>query len=825
MSVNTATRRVFPRPPQLCRRDRPHTRALLVIIIASGWTGAARAESVDETAVPSSNSPGELHEVVVSARRHEERLENVPVSVSALSADALAEQKVMSEADLQSATPGLTVRQVSASNQFSFALRGQAADAFSGTAPTVLTYFNEFQSSGTTSTAFFDLQSVQVLKGPQGTLFGRNTTGGAVLYEAVRPGRQLDGYLRLSGGNYSEEYAEGAINLPFGDVAALRLAGEYQKRDGLQHNLLLGMHPDSIDEKNGRASLLLTPTEQLENLTTFQYGKYGGYNAALRISNAYPVGSTHTSSRCIDPSSPGVCHLNTTAAELYGPPGYKVFGLFPSPQLPGHNGILDFINKQRSQGFYDVSANKTGAHDADQKLVVNKTTYTFSKAAVLKNIAGYNKILSRDSTDEDGSPYQLYTVSFIGGPGGEGHTYDAKQYSEELQLSGVVANDRLNYILGGYYGRDDEGTNLPVVIGLDFVPIIGQPISRPFRVNFENHDMSRAGYFQGSYEMIPGMHVTAGFRETWENVTIIHRRGCCTTLPDDLYALAGVPNATQKLHKPSWTVGLDYQVTPETLLYVTQRGSYRAGGFNGISAVPNPANPAGPYLNNEFKPETTWDVEIGAKFAGKLGGMPARFTVAVYDQTVKDIQRVVYFGIAGQTSNARKARTTGVEVEGQLDLARWLQAGVSYAYTNARFIDGHGTVVDPAGVIHSLILGPLGDTPKQSGSAYVRVVKELPGERGELVVRGDVFAQSDFFYTNLADSYTPDTRIGGYSLMNLRLEWNDIFGSKISVAGWGRNLADKQYLVGGQSLGAVVGINTTLPGVPRTYGADVFVKF
>jgi iron complex outermembrane receptor protein len=794
------------------------------MISVSGWNGAALAENVDEVAAPSSNSPGELQEVVVSARRREERLEKVPVAVSALSAEALAEQKVMSETDLESSTPGLTVRQVSTSNQFSFALRGQTQDAFSGTSPTVLTYFNEFQSSGTTSTAFFDLQSVQVLKGPQGTLFGRNATGGAVLYEAVRPGRRLEGYLRVSGGNHAEAYGEGAINLPFGDVAALRLAGEYQKRDGLQHNLLLGMNPDSIDEKNGRASLLLTPTGQLENLTTFQYGKYGGYSAAIRISNAYPIGATHTSPLCIDPSSPGVCRLNTLAAELYGPPGSKVFGQFPSPQLPGYNGIFDFINKQRSQGFYDVSANRTAAHDADQKLVVNKTTYTFSKAAVLKNIIGYNKVVSRDYTDEDGSPYQLYTVGLNGGRSGEGHTYDTKQYSEELQLTGLLANDRLNYIIGGYYGRDDEGINLPTLVGADFTSIIGQPISGPFRVNYENQEISKAGYVQGSYELIHGMHVTAGFRETWEHVTVIHRRGCCDVLPDDLYALAGVPNATQTLHKPSWTVGLDYQVTPDMLLYVTQRGSFRAGGFNGLISVPDPANPSGPHRNDEFRPETTWDVELGAKFAGRIGGMPARFTVAAYDQTVKDIQRVVYFEF-GQTTNARKARTTGVEFEGQLELARWLQVGVNYAYTNARYMDGHGIVVGAAGDIHNVILGPFGDTPKHSGSAYVRVVKELPGERGQLVARGDVFAQSEFFYTNLADSYTPDTHIGGYSLMNLRLECNDIFGSKISVSAWGRNLVDKQYLVGGNSLGAVTGTNATLPGVPRTYGGDVFVKF
>jgi iron complex outermembrane recepter protein len=795
MNVKPTIQSAFTWLPRLCRCQRLRTGAL--VIIANGWIGVALAGNADDSAPdPSANSAGDLQEVVVSARRHEERLENVPVSVSVLSAQTLAEQKVQSETDLQSSVPGLTVRQSTTSNQLSFDIRGQTQDADSATAPTVLTYFNEFQSSGVTSTAFFDLQSVQVLKGPQGTLFGRNATGGAVLYEAVRPGSQLDGYLQLTSGNYFDREAQGAFNVPFGDVAALRIAGEFQQRDGLQTNLLLGTHPDSIDNNNVRASLLLTPAEHLENLTTFQYGKYGGYSAELRIANAYPVGATHTSPLCIEPGSPGVCHLNTTGAALYGPAG---------PQVPGYNGILDFINKQSSQDFYDVSGYRNSAHDAHERLVVNKTTYTFSDAAVLKNIAGYNNVISVDTPTDDGSPFQVLEAD---------HTYDSKQYSEELQLSGVVANSRLNYILGGYYGRDDEGQHVLYEVGGGYTP----PIAGPTLNSYVIQDTSRAGYFQASYELIPGVHATGGFRETWESVTIVHGNG-------DAYALAGVPNATQTVQKPSWTVGLDYQVTPGMLLYVTQRGSYRAGGFNGLSSVVNPNNLSGPQLNNEFQPETTWDVEIGSKFAGTLGGRPARLTLAVYDQTVNNVQRAVYYGVAAQTSNARQARTTGVEVEGQLDLARWLQVGVNYAYTNARYTDGRATVVDTSGVIHDVILGPFGDTPTQSGSAYVRLVKDLSDGRGQLVARGDVFAQSGFYYSNLADTYTPDTHIGGYSLLNLRLEWNDICGSKMSVAAWGRNLTDKQYLVGGLALGAAVGVNSTLPGVPRTYGADVFMKF
>src|SRR5437870_2619509 len=322
------------------------TLALLLAVAPEAHSSASASSNQAED-----SESGGLTEVVVTARRKDEKLEKVPVAVAALSQADVAERRIISEADLESATPGLTVRQTSSSNQLSFALRGQALDAFSFTSPTVLTYFNEFQTSGVTSTAFFDLQSVQILKGPQGTLFGRNATGGAVLYQAQRPTKELGGYLRLGAGNYSNKEFEGAFNMPLGEMVALRVAGAYQDREGFQRNLVLGLRPGSADNKNVRASLLVSPSESLENLTVVQYGKYGGYSAALKISNAYPIGAIHNSNLC----PPGGCVLNATTAILYRPPGALGPADPGSPvQRAGYNGILDFINRQKSAGFLDL---------------------------------------------------------------------------------------------------------------------------------------------------------------------------------------------------------------------------------------------------------------------------------------------------------------------------------------------------------------------------------------------------------------------------------------------------------------------------------------
>jgi iron complex outermembrane recepter protein len=160
---------------------------------------------------------GAFQEVVVTARRQNEDLEKVPLAVNALSTSALAEQHVTTEQELQTAVPGLLTVASTSTNQLAFSIRGQALDPHSYTSPTVLAYFDEFQTGGITSTTFFDLQSVQVLKGPQGTLFGRNATGGAVLYTTAQPGQELEAYFDYTAGNFNEQKAEGAVTIPLAE--------------------------------------------------------------------------------------------------------------------------------------------------------------------------------------------------------------------------------------------------------------------------------------------------------------------------------------------------------------------------------------------------------------------------------------------------------------------------------------------------------------------------------------------------------------------------------------------------------------------------------
>ena len=777
--------------------------------------------ATDADTTPGDQS-GALQGIVVTARRQSEDLERVPVAVVASSTSALSEQHVTNEQELQTAVPGLLAIPSTSANQLAFSIRGQALDAYSFTSPTVLAYFDEFQTGGVTSTTFFDLQSVQVLKGPQGTLFGRNATGGAVLYTTTPPGKELQGYFNYTTGSFNEQKVEGAVTIPLVDWASVRLATEDEHRDGYEHNIYLNVDEGSIDNRNFRGTLSLTPLDALQNTSTVQYGRQGGNSGALKIVSA--------NVKC--PPSP-----SCVGAELF-PPGVPTGGAYPA-KLASYNGLLNFIAMERGQPFWDVWNHSDDGHDAQLKEAVNRTTYTVNADLSIRNIVGYNQVISTDRLDVDGSPFQILPV----GANREGLIYSTEQYSEELQLAGTAVAKRLNYLVGGYYDRDDEGENIPVNVGCGSFafPVTpenpeGCEVPGGFRYNFESDEESRALFGQATYELIDNLRATVGYRETWEDINF--RYVDDGSVPEDAHQLAGVPlPPILSEREPSWTLGLDYQLSPQTLLYIAQRGGFRVGGFNGTSIV---QTSKGATNIDSFKPEIARDLELGIKYAGRLGVFPVRVNADVYEERVRDAQRVVYAGVAAFTLNADKTQVDGFELDALVDLTSWLQAGLDYAYTDARYTDGstHFTQVEAiTGAIdnRTVILGPYGDAARNTGSLYVRVAHDLPNSLGQLVVRQDLYSQSYFYYTNFAGSVNvppngigpldPNTKISGYTLLNARVEWNDVAGSKVHAAAYVRNMLNKQYAVGGVGYGAVIGVDSVILGTPRMAALEVGFQF
>ena len=470
-----------------------------------------------------------------------------------------------------------------------------------------------------------------------------------------------------------------------------------------------------------------------------QYGRQGGNSGASKIAGVYI--------KC--PPSP-----SCAAVELF-PPAVPTGGTY-AVNLASYNGLLNFVAMEGKQPFWNVWNDGDDGHDAQLKEAVNKTTYTVNDELSIKNVAGYNQVDSRDRFDADGSPFEILTSGTSGGPNQGGLLYSTEQYSEELQLAGTALAKRLNYLVGGYYNRDNEGQNAPVNIGCGSIafPVTpenpyGCEIPGGLRYNFENDELSRAFFGQATYELIDNLRATAGYRETWEDINF--RYVDDGSVPADAHQSAGVrspPNLRER--EPSWTLGLDYQLTPETLLYIAQRGGFRVGGFNGASVV---RTSTGSINIDSYKPEIARDLEFGIKYAGRLGGVPLRINADVYEERVRDAQRVVSTDLSSFTVNAEKTQVDGFELDALIDLTFWLQAGLNYAYTDARYTDGstHFTEVDAITRTidnRSVILGPYGDAAKNAGSLYLRLAHELPNSLGQLVVRQDLYSQSYFYYSN-----------------------------------------------------------------------------
>jgi len=764
--------------------------AFMCLSLAGAAPGMADTDTVQPAASDS------LDEVVVTARRRDESLERVPLAITAFGSEQLAAHQITTEADLQSATPGLTIRQTSSQNQLNYSIRGQSVDAFSGSSPGVLPYIDEVQVSANTSTAFFDLQSVQVLKGPQGTLFGRNATGGAVLYESQKPTNDFGGYVEARLGNYDTREYQGAINLPIvDDKVLLRVAGLTLDSRGYVHNLYddgwLGGAATSV----GRVSLTLKPIEGLENTSTFQYGHFGGTNAPTQLYSANACGSTNN----------GIPLLSAVAC-LYNPafPGFAAFLAAHPRAYPG--GVYAFVAYQKSLGPWNANVDFPAEHDANAGFFINNTAYDVNPDLKVKNIFGYTHSRSSEQNDFDGTNYPIFAAGSETDPMAE--VFRVRQVSDELQVQGRAFDDALNFLAGAYYSYEQDQDDYPLE-AFDLSPVIP---GTPVRYHWQITDRSRALFTQETLSLGGGFSVTAGLRETWEDTGIEELNGSI---------FAGADPEQQSARKPSWNLSVEYQATPDLLFYAATRASWRTGGFNGTSpALPAYASGGG----NVFKPETTKDVEIGAKFSGRVADMPVRLNLAAYNQWVDDIQRTAYLILDGNplaiTVNVPRAEITGLESEGEIRPLSWLQVGGSVTYADARYTD---PTVSYFG--NTLAFGPYGDTPRWSGTLFAQATESLPGTLGDLSLRADYYIQSAQYFSNLNSTINPGTELPSYRLVNLRLDWSKIRNTGLAGSLYVRNLTNQQYYVGGIPQGADLGLNQASPGRPRMFGIDLKYSF
>lgn len=770
-------------------------------------------------------------DIIVTANRRDQSLSRTPVAISVVSADTLAKANIVSETDLRQATPGLQVRTGQSSSQINFSLRGQSQDPYSNARPGVLPYFNEVQISGSAgASAFYDLQSIQVLKGPQGTLFGRSATGGALLFTTAKPTDKLGGYISGLYGNYDSYKLEGALNLPLaGDQLMLRVAGFWKGREGFQRNLYDGGREGDQKQFGVRPSLTAQFGPDVRNELVVDYYESNSENTVGVISGLLPFAGgasapfvpaqfLYAGNRTPAALFTGVCTVQAFAGVAAACPPAAIPGLtdfynayFSDPRRP--SSLTQALADQQARGPFTISSDALNIARTRNTVVSNTTSFEIGADTTIKNIIGYAAIRGFNAAEVDGTAFGITESGVKGGPK-RGIQTTINQYSDELQVVGKALDSHLEYVVGGFVSSERTTTRQQSSL----FDIVFGGIDQTNAATISND--TYAGYAQGTYRFgDSGFSLTGGGRYTSEKVGKQVLRG-------DTFrtALGETPPAgydydqSRTFNRFSYTAGAQYQASDSLLLYVTHRRAYKSGGYNYIVAPLVGSAAAG---GDGYEAEKVTDVETGAKFNGFAGSMPVRLNLAGYYNWIDNRQSAGFAfingGPAAVTVNVPKARVYGVELDGQVKPVDFLTLGGNFNYTNAKITDGNVSILGTA-----VAYDQVPDTPKIATAAFADVTVPVTGNLSASV-HGDVYYQSSNTISPRSIN-NAGTQLGSYTLANFRV------GVQDDTAGWSltanlKNAFDKVYYAGGLQIGEISQINTLIPGDPRTYTLELRFKF
>jgi len=602
---------------------------------ADADAGAAAASS--DRAEHVTGEPMGLGEIIVTARRRAENVQDVPIAVNVISQEALTNQDIRTFSDLEALTPGVdTCCSRGSVSQFTFIRGINSAVGYFAEVPTLL------NGSG----FYFDIGNVEVLKGPQGTLFGIATNGGAVLVEPARPTHKLEGYSSVTLGNYNRETYEGVINLPVSDNFSLRLGIQRQTRDGYVHDMTNNIDLGNEDYTVGRISAQWDITDKLSNYTVWNYYSADDRPAPLGI----PYGPTA-----------GIA------------PGGLFGQVFAGPALNA------WIAQSLKLYPYNIVGTDISTRDVThQTNVTNITTYTINDNLKIKNIIGFDSTTEHSVSDIDASPFPGYETGIaptqFSGP--------TLQYSEELQLQGEAFDKHLTYVLGTF--NDQNNIQDP---GIIYQAVLGSESATQSVQSGHTHSI----FAEGTYSLdslLQGLAVTAGYRETWDERAASQRLFSATGVPlSDFFSSA-------KWAKGSYRIGLTYKPNAETMFYFTNSKGYSAGGFN--LTAPDAAD-------QRFNPEVLNNFEVGMKSEWTLGGVRGRTNFATYYGLYDDIQAQVTTRcqtatgpvLCQLTRNAAKGKIDGFESEFTIIPADWLSIGGNVGFMEGRYTNYQG--LDPTG--------------------------------------------------------------------------------------------------------------------------------
>ncbi|MDV3256855.1 MAG: TonB-dependent receptor [Sphingomonas sp.] len=748
---------------------------------------AATQDAVaDQPAAAEAAEPEATGDIVVTARRTEENVQRVPAAISAFSEKTLDRIQATDTTGLQGAVPNLNVVQGrGSSNAANIFIRGIGQpDALQTFDPAVGVYVDDVYLSRIRGNQLdlLDVERVEVLRGPQGTLYGKNTIGGAIKFVTRKPGQEFRANGSIAVGSYNQFDLKGAVSGPLSDTLSAGIAVMRAVRDGYVEDRNDSREYNDRDTVAGRAALAFTPS------SSFRFDLAADYaHDDAKLNTGAPINE--------------LVHLftPTVIVPLEQDPEDYDFTVETTPGLPNSTKMTHW------------GLSGTAAIDLSDQLT-------------LKSISAFRKLHSKDYIDIDATAAEVGDVLV---------DVHQKQLSQEVQLT--YTGDRLTAVAGLYYLKEDveshqeayadDLVNLTAFRGILSDLLLG-PTNFPTFLRTIDDDLtthSYAAYANASYALTDALRLSGGLRWTREEKDYFRTTSTFSNSPLLTSVAPFVFEAKDHWSDLSPMASVDYQFSPSTMAYLRYAKGFKSGGFNGR------ANEVG--SATAYDPETADSIEAGLKttIARQL-----RFNVAVFHNNYKDFQaRVSDLDESTvpptpllSVLNAGKLRIRGAELEAAWTPTPELLIDTQIGYLDAEYKDfddlrftnfgGSRAFQEPA------------FAPKWTMRFGAQYEFDLGGS-GDITIGGQARYRSrhalsvDNTFTN-SDTEIEGLFQKGYWLADARIVWEDE-SNRFSVGLYGNNIFDKLYKTDGQEFSSIGNIRTVYFGAPRTFTLRLTARY
>jgi iron complex outermembrane receptor protein len=788
---------------------------------------SASAQTPDQS---QSAAGGGFEEIVVTSRRREEKVQTVPLAVTAFSQKDIEKNQIQEIHDLGQHVPSLAVSLSQSDPNALFSsqvrLRGLPgveiyfADVPIGSADAPTSGVQHGLSPG----FLYDLEDLEVVKGPQGTLFGKNSIGGLISIQPKKPTNDYDGYLKVGFGSYGDKEVEGAVNLPIiSDKLTVRIAGQMQQRDGYTRNEATGKDLDNVSYYAWRVGVTLRPTDDIQN-----YFLYDGYwqdsNGSSNIVSF--IDPKHTLSTIA--GVPLTIGFGAPASGLLTNPVGTIIAGIKAGGLALYPGLADQFRRQQALGPRAVVGDDFQGIGKDYFYgFTDVFTWDVNDALTIKNIAAARvfKQLSTDDYSPIGSP-----LLNIGAPGNNAlWGNNSAQYTEELQLQGRALGDKLNWVAGGYLEFDHPIGQTELASAALGNSIAGSVSYSEYHVT----TLSRAAFVHGDYDLgdyVDGLKITGGYRYTWDysssqvrgtsdSYTPIYNAAraatnCTGLFLTDTNCYQSAPDAHYSSY--GWNLSLEEQLTPDVLLYLRSGNAYRPGGSN--------LNVPASFAN--FGPEHVTDVEIGEKADWDFASVHGRTNADIYHSAYKAIQVQDLVSVTNAQGkihtgaifqNAASATIEGAELEQTLVPAKGVEVDFHASYNYSKY-DQYPVAFSPLGTETPFLYIP----KWQYGltGTYHLPIDESVGDIAVSATYSWYGHQYDSVSVGEAYPITP-----AYDLLDIKVDWTDIYGYPVDAGFFMRNALDKLYVEGAVPIYTQLGFTSLSYGAPRMFGFSLKYRF